>query len=171
MTEIFSRPQRLAGYDYTQPGAYFITINTHKKNNLSGYLANNSVDLNIFGIIASSCWREIPVHFANTQLDEFIFMPNHMLGIIWIAVSGDTACCVSTEKQQGNLEKFGKPVKKSIPTIIRSYKSAVTRLIHREKEDLRIWQSNYFEHVIRNNDDLDKTREYIHYNAFNRLDI
>jgi putative transposase len=156
MTELFSRPPRLAEYDYTQPGAYFITINTHKKNNLSGYLANNSVDLNIFGIIASSCWREIPVHFANTQLDEFIFMPNHMHGIIWIAVSGDTACCVSTEKQQGNLEKFGKPV---------------TRLIHREKEDLRIWQSNYFEHVIRNNDDLDKTREYIHYNAFNRLDI
>ena len=171
MTENFSRSPRLSGFDYTQLGVYFITINTLNKNDLFGNIANNSVTLNKFGLIASSCWREIPTHFANTQLDEFIIMPNHLHGIIWIVACGDIACCVPTEKQQENLENFGKPVKSSIPTIIRSYKSAVTRLIQQEKQDIRIWQSNYYEHVIRNNDDLDKTREYTHFNAYNRFEI
>jgi len=171
MTEKFSHPPRLSGFDYTQPGAYFITINTFDKKILFGNIVNNNVALNEFGLIASLCWGEIPKHFSRTYLDEFIIMPNHLHGIIWIVASGDTACCVSTEIQQENIEGFGKPVKSSIPTIIRSYKSAVTRLIHQKKQDLRIWQSNYYEHVIRNNDDLYKTREYIHFNAFNRFEI
>jgi REP element-mobilizing transposase RayT len=145
-------------------------MNTYCKNDLFGKSANNSVTLNKFGLIASECWKEIPSHFSRTELNEFIIMPDHLHGIIWIVPSGDTACCVSTENQEEKIEKFGKPVKRSIPTIIRSYKSAVTRLIHKQQQDLRIWQSNYYEHVIRNNDDLDKTREYIHFNAFNRFE-
>ena len=166
----YCRPPRLKSFDYTQPGAYFITINAFYKNNFFGKLSNNFVSLNKFGCIASESWKEIPIHFSNIQLDEFIIMPNHLQGIIWIIPSGDTACCVSTEYQSEVYEIFGKPVKNSIPTIIRSYKSAVTRLIHQQNPDLRIWQSNYFEHVIRNNDDLEKTREYILFNAYDRFD-
>ena len=153
MTEKFSRPPRLPNFDYTQPGAYFITINTANKVNIFGIQADNSVTLNQLGLIASSCLQEIPNHFSHTELDEFIIMPNHVHGIIWIVSPetikcGDTACCVSTEYPSGNLEEFGKPVKGSIPTIIRSFKSAVTKLIHKENPNLKIWQSNYYEHVI-----------------------
>jgi len=169
MTIKYSRPPRLKSFDYRQPGAYFITINSFYRNNFFGRLSKNLVSLNNFGCIASECWKEIPNHFSGVQLDEFIIMPNHLHGIIWIVPSGDTACCVSTENQNEVFEKFGKPVKNSIPTIIRSYKSAVTRLIHQKNPGLKIWQSNYYEHVIRNNDDLDKTREYIRFNAFNRF--
>jgi len=170
MSMIYSRPPRLKSFDYRQPGAYFITINTFYKNNFFGELSNDFVTLNKFGCIAFESWKEIPNHFTNIQLDEFIIMPNHLHGIIWIITSGDTACCVSTENQSEVFEKFGQPVKNSIPTIIRSYKSAVTRLIHKQNPGLRIWQSNYYEHVIRNNDDLDKTREYIHFNAYDRFE-
>jgi putative transposase len=173
VNEIYSHPPRLPNFDYTQPGAYFITINSYNRINLFGKTADNSVILNEFGLIASSCWQEIPKHFPFTELDEFIVMPNHLHGIIWIISedpnnSGDTACRVSTDFQQ---EKFGKSVKGSIPTIIRSHKSAVTRLIRKSNKGMRVWQSNYYEHVLRNNDDLDKTREYIHHNALNRDDI
>ncbi len=165
----YSRPPRLKSFDYGQPGAYFITINSFNKNNYFGKLSNNLVSLNKFGCIASESWNEIPNHFKNIQLDEFIIMPNHLHGIIWIIPSGDTACCVSTDNQKEVFEKFGKPVKNSIPTIIRSYKSSVTKLIHQYYPGIRIWQSNYYEHVIRNNDDLEKTREYIHFNAYDRV--
>ena len=98
-------------------------------------------------------------------------MPNHIHVIIWITGnqnSRDTAYCVSTVK---NIEKFGKPVKRSIPTIIKSYKSAVTKLIHQRDPALKVWQPNYYEQIIRNNNDLEKTREYIRYNAFKRYEI
>jgi putative transposase len=173
MREKFSRPPRISNFDYTQPGAYFVTINTYNRMNLFGKTADNSVFLNEFGLISSSCWKEIPVHFPQLQLDEFIIMPNHLHGMLWIISDnlnnrGDTACCVSTDYRQ---EKFGKPVKGSIPTVIRSYKSAFTRLIRKKHKHITIWQSNYYEHVIRNDNDLDKTREYIRYNAFNRHDV
>ena len=166
----YSRPPRLKSFDYTQPGAYFITINAFYKNNFFGKFSNNFVSLNKFGGIASESWKEIPDHFSNVQIDEFIIMPTHLHGILWIIPSGDTACCVSTVSQSEVFEKFGKPVKNSIPTIIRSFKSAVTRLVHKQNPGLRVWQSNYYEHVIRNNDDLEKTREYIHFNAYDRFE-
>jgi putative transposase len=169
VNEIYSRPPRLPNFDYTQPGAYFITINSYNRINLFGKTADNSVILNEFGLIASSCWIEIPDHFPQLQLDEFIIMPDHLHGILWIVASEDTACRVSTDLQSNSVEKFGKPVKGSIPTIIRSYKSAVTRLIRKSNKAIKVWQSNYYEHIIRNNDDLEKTREYIHFNAFDRF--
>ena len=115
--------------------------------------------LNEFGKIASNCWQDLPDHFSNTSLDEFTIMPNHIHGIIILEERRDTACRVSTNK-------FGKPIKSSLGTIIRSFKSAVTKSINqtagtREKS---IWQPNYYDHIIRNATDLHRIKKYINLN-------
>ena len=78
------RSIRLKGYDYTQPGAYFITICTHQRHHLFGEVVDGKMQLNALGEIARQCWLAIPDHFPHTALDEFVIMPNHVHGIIWI---------------------------------------------------------------------------------------
>ena len=75
---------RLQGYDYTQPGAYYVTINTFKKEHLFGKVVDGVVQLSEMGKIAQQQWCKIPNRFPNVTLDEFIIMPNHMHGIIII---------------------------------------------------------------------------------------
>jgi REP element-mobilizing transposase RayT len=165
------RSIRLPGYDYTQNGAYFITICTKNKKHLFGEIVTDDSDcpkvvLNAMGKIAERCWLKIPDHFTNIIIDEFVIMPNHVHGII--IINGNdcrgTACRAPTT---GTIEHFGRPATGSIPTIIRSYKSAVTRCINRIKHTSgnTIWQRNYYEHVIRNDDDLYDTRKYTRENS------
>ena len=78
------RSIRLPGYDYSSPGAYFITIDTHRSVHIFGEIVDGEMRLNEWGAIADACWRAIPDHFPNTELDEFVVMPNHMHGIIVI---------------------------------------------------------------------------------------
>jgi len=78
------RSIRLQGYDYTQPGVYFITICTHSRQCLFGEVVDGKMRLNALGNVARQCWLAIPEHFPHTALDEFIIMPNHVHGIIWI---------------------------------------------------------------------------------------
>ena len=75
---------RLPGHDYSSPGAYFITICTHNRQYLFGEIVNNEMILNEYGEIANKYWYEIPKHYTNTQLDEYVIMPNHIHGIIFI---------------------------------------------------------------------------------------
>jgi putative transposase len=90
-------------------------------------------------------------------------MPNHIHGILCI-----TECPVGTRHAVPlqNHEQFGKPVTGSIPTIIRSFKSAVTKRINEicHTPGNRVWQSNYYEHVIRSHDEWHWIREYIKQN-------
>ena len=62
---------------------YFITICTQDRQNVFGEIVDGQMVLNEFGLIAQSCWNEIPRHFNDTRLDEFVIMPNHIHGIIW----------------------------------------------------------------------------------------
>lgn len=82
------RSIRLKGYDYSQPGAYFVTIVTHQRQCLFGEIVNNEMILNDYGKIAAQCWNDIPKHFPNAILDEFVIMPNHIHGIITNTLSG-----------------------------------------------------------------------------------
>jgi len=152
------RPLRLQQYDYSQVGAYFITICVHNRQHLFGNIADGQMHLNDAGCVAEQCWIEIPRHFNFIELDEFVVMPNHMHGIIVISdIRRGTACRAPT------LEQFGKPVPGSLPTIIRSFKSAVTRTVNtiRDTPGIPLWQRNYYEHVIRDEDALNRIREYI----------
>ncbi len=78
------RSIRLKGYDYAHPGAYFITICTHDRACLFGEIADGEMILNEAGRIVEKCWREIPMHFPHVALDEFVVMPNHVHGILFI---------------------------------------------------------------------------------------
>ena len=78
------RSIRLQGYDYSSPGAYFVTMCTHNRECLFGEIANGKMRLNELGKIASQCWLAIPDHFPHARLGAFVIMPNHVHGIIWI---------------------------------------------------------------------------------------
>ena len=78
------RSIRLKGYDYTQAGAYFVTICTHERKCLFGDIVDGNMILNDAGRFAEKCWTEIPAHFPHVALDEFVIMPNHIHGILCI---------------------------------------------------------------------------------------
>ncbi|MEA5576613.1 transposase [Anabaena sp. UHCC 0451] len=78
------RSMRLKGYDYSQQGAYFVTICTHQRNCLFGEIVDGEMKLNTNGEIARGSWLSIPRHFQNVELDEFVIMPNHLHGILII---------------------------------------------------------------------------------------
>jgi REP element-mobilizing transposase RayT len=152
---------RLKEYDYTNPNWYYITICTNNKKHLFGEIINNKVILSEFGEIVNECWSDIPKHFEFAELDDFVIMPNHTHGII-IINSRDKACLVPTDEYR----KFGKPPASSLSSIIGSFKSAATRKINiaRSSPGKIVWQRNYFEHIIRNDDDLFRIRTYIQNN-------
>ncbi len=116
--------------------------------------------LNKAGWIAANSWQEIPGHFVCVTLDIFIVMPNHIHGIIIINNRRGTACHAPTR------ERFSKPVSGSIPTVIRSFKSAVTKRINvlRQMSVYTVWQRNYFERIIRNEAELRQMKLYISHN-------
>lgn len=155
------RSLRLKGYDYTQPGAYFVTLCTYNGEALFGEIVDGSMVLNAWGEIVRDEW------FKTVQLrpyvalydDEFVVMPNHIHGIIWIVDDPVGA----RRRRAPTTEQFGKPVAGSLPTIIRAFKSAVTRRIHQTPgtPGAPVWQRNYYERIIRNDEALNRIRAYI----------
>jgi REP element-mobilizing transposase RayT len=154
----YRRSIRLPGYDYTQPGAYFVTICTWQKTILFGDIFAGEIKHTSFGKIAQRELERLPQRFSHIQLDCFTVMPNHIHMIIVIS---------SNNLSQGNLtEQFGRPVSGSILTIVRSYKSAVTSQtkIRRDAPKFPLWQSNYYKHVIQNEAEWGQIRIYIENN-------
>ncbi|WP_414553131.1 transposase [Anabaena sp. CCY 0017] len=149
------RSMRLKNYDYTQNGAYFITICTKNRQCIFGDIKKGEMKLNSLGTIAYNYWQEIPQHFSHIQLDVFVIMPNHIHGILWI---DNTITRCNEQRQYGNM------VAGSIPCVIRSYKSAVTKKINQicnQKGASSVWQRNFYEHISRNEESLESIRNYI----------
>jgi REP-associated tyrosine transposase len=156
------RSIRLKGYDYTQPGGYFITLVTYKRECLFGEIINGEMKLSDSGHIASACWKDIPNHFPNVELGTFVIMPNHVHGIIILNNGVDAQASARRGTiDRAPTEQFGKPVVGSIPTIIRTFKAAVTRRIGHELKTTGIWQRNYYEHIIRDDKESDRIHRYI----------
>ena len=152
---------RLAEYDYAREGAYFVTVCAQGRQSVFGKIMDGRMQMSRIGKIVDECWRVIPDHFAHIRLDEYMVMPDHIHGIIFVDhARRGTACRAPTT------ERFGKPVAGSIPTIVRSFKSAVTKRIHEIPgiEYIAVWQRNYYEHIIRNDADLNRVRQYIEFN-------
>jgi len=117
-----------------------------------------AMQLNPLGQVALECWMSLPQHFNQVSTDQVVVMPNHVHGIVWIVEDGrGTACRAPTT------ERFAHPVSGSIPTIIRSFKSAVAKRINqlRNTPGAPVWQSNYYERVVRDEKELDAIRLYI----------
>jgi len=116
------------------------------------------MQLNEYGEIVHQEWLHAAILRPNVELDAFVVMPNHVHGIVVLHDVGR-----GTLQRAPTLERFGKPTSNSIPTIVRLFKSVATRRINttRQTPSAMVWQRNYYEHVIRNEDDLGKITEYI----------
>jgi len=206
---------RLQGYDYSQPGAYFITIVTHNRQCLFGNIVDGEMMLNEFGVLVKNEWLKTGIIRPNIVIDAFVVMPNHLHGILIITGNDDgrgfrggggrdTLQRVSTTKSEmesdtksdmesdtksdmesnmesdmesnmesdmesdtgmgtKTMEQFGKPTTNSIPTIVRLFKSTTTKQINqlRQTPMQPLWQRNYYEHMIRNEIELNRIRQYI----------
>ena len=97
---------RLTGYDYTQAGAYAVTIQTRRAQALFGEVVDGRMRLNTHGHVAQNCCEEIPLHFAHARLDTCVIMPNHMHVII---ILRDPPQRVGRQTYGG--EQFGHPVR------------------------------------------------------------
>ncbi len=153
---------RRVGYDYSTPGYYFFTVVIKNRENLLGQVENtnskmndnNSAEnpfypmiLNDYGNIILECWKDLPNHYPNCNLDTFVIMPNHIHGIINI------------HKQDGH----------SLSEIIRALKSYSARRINELKgvTGIPIWQSRFHDRIIRDEVELYFIREYIRSNPIN----
>jgi putative transposase len=149
---------RLTGYDYSRSGAYFVTICTLNRANFFGC---NAWALNEFGEIASRLWLEVPGHFDGIELDEFVIMPNHIHGIVVIN-------SFVNPNEQAGIPAVKKRPYQTIPVVIGSFKSAVTREINQvSPTGFFRWQKFYYDHIIRNDKSLQNIRSYIIYNPSN----
>jgi len=150
---------RLPGYDYTQAGAYAATIRTRRAQALFGEVIDGAMRLNAHGHVVQSCCEEIPLHFPHARLETCVVMPNHVHTTIILRDQPQQ----SGSQTDGSGEQFGRPVHGSLPTIIRSLKSAVSKRINRlgGTPAGSVWQRGYYEHVIRDERELKEHREYI----------
>ncbi|MBD8388249.1 transposase [Dysgonomonas sp. BGC7] len=166
---------RLCGYDYSQEGLYFVTICTQDKACLFGNISDDEIVLNDVGKIAKHCWLSIPQHFSNAALHEFVIMPNHIHGIIEIVEANKhSSDDVKTNKHSPDDTIRFKSPSKTIGSMIRGfkigvmkqYKEYITRANINSplQQTPSIWQRNYYEHIIRNEESYRKITEYIYEN-------
>jgi putative transposase len=152
---------RLEGFDYTQPGAYFLSICTERNERLFGSVMNGHVILSEAGVIAQQEWTRTAEVRDNVKLDAFVIMPNHIHGILLLA---DTvAGTAGTQRRAPTRESFARPVPWSIPTVVRMFKASVTHRVRQAlgRPDMTVWQRGYYERVVRGDNDLQRAREYI----------
>ena len=139
------RSIRLQGYDYSQPGIYFITLCTQNHECLFGEILNGEMRLNEFGKIAHQCWLEIPQHFPHVQLDEFVVMPDHIHGIIVLNNIVVVVVGVQNIEPLQNQNAYQHIIPRSIGSIIRGFKIGVTKKFRQNTDIYVVWQRNYYE--------------------------
>lgn len=173
------RSIRLPGYDYSLAGAYFVTICTADKACLFGNIRNGEMVLNALGKVVDMCWKEIPKHFPNVSLHEYVIMPNHIHGIIEITVGAnnylprDNDENITQMRRKMITEIRAKDVSplrgtsRTVGSIIRGFKIGVTKWARQNTEIHHVWQRNYHEHIIRNGEDYQRIAQYIHDNPVN----
>lgn len=161
-----AKPRRksicLADYDYSQEGAYFVTICTRSRKYLFGDVIDGRVELTEPGRIVTEEIEKTEVLRPGVAIDTYVVMPNHVHMIIIIC--GDTGNYSDTARRvpTGN-RGFGKPQAGSLPAIIGAIKSAATRRINLIPGFLGgpVWQGRYYEHIIRNGKSYEYIRRYI----------
>lgn len=184
---------RLQGYDYSREGLYFITLCCQDRAHLFGEIVDGEMILNDAGLQAQKCWQDIPNHFPNAVLHEYIIMPNHIHGIIEFVGANqyspnnnspnngspnqtfsDNGNDVENNDKAKNLElvngtKNFSPLpnatwrspSKTIGSVIRGFKIGVTKWMRNNTTVVNVWQRNYYDHIIRNEQDYERISEYI----------
>ncbi len=167
MTRFQRRSIRLKGFDYSQQGVYFVTICTQDREYVFGEIVKEKMRLNRTGEIVETVWRELLTHYQGVQTDEFVIMPNHIHGIIWLCDVG--AGFPRPMSENGNHEQGAEtaPLQRySLGQIVAYFKYQSTKQINhlRNVPGQGVWQRNYYERVIRNGDELFQIRQYIQEN-------
>jgi len=174
---------RLKDYDYTAAGGYFVTICVHGHENTLGEVVDGEMVLSACGRIVAEAWVDVAAHFANAHVDASVVMPNHTHAIIMIedpdaddcrgAVPAPVVACGTGQVAPVNAEAQGEEVRAGEPRpydgrptlgqIVGYYKYQTTKHInaHLGTPGAPFWQRNYHEHIIRNEGELTKVREYI----------
>lgn len=184
------RSIRLPKHDYSEPGMYSVTMCVRERRTMLGEVTRNGVVLSEIGEIVRKCWLEIPTHFPNSDLDEFVVMPNHFHGILILKdvlvgvqwPSGKDLVAEGNRSGKGFIhetptrkglinqtatknELSGWPLMKdrgvTLGKIIRAFKAKSSKVIHDSGYAQFAWQRNYYEHIIRDGQDLDRIRRYI----------
>uniref|UniRef100_Q3AU66 Transposase IS200-like domain-containing protein n=1 Tax=Chlorobium chlorochromatii (strain CaD3) TaxID=340177 RepID=Q3AU66_CHLCH len=163
------RSIRLQGYDYSQSGFYFITIACQDRICRFGYVENGEMVLNKYGIVAYNEWVRLRTRFPNIELDVFQIMPNHMHGIIVLnEISVEDVGAGFTPAQNNALSNIraGASPAPTVSEIVGTYKSLVANgclKIYTTKNETmgKLWQRNYYEHIIRNEQSYQSFSEYI----------
>jgi putative transposase len=146
---------RLQGYDYTSDGAYFITLCTTGKACHFGEVFNNQMHLSEIGHIVAESWAWLGEHYSYVTIDEYVLMPNHLHAIIVLH---------SPRRGGSRTAPTGKSIKrKPLGRLIGSFKTVSTKRVnqHLGTPGKILWQRNFYEHIIRNTDELDRIRNYI----------
>jgi putative transposase len=149
------RSIRLPEFDYSRSGAYFITICSFNKELIFGKINDGKMILSEIGKIVKKHLEEIPIHFENIFIDEYVIMPNHIHFILTI---------VGVQNFEPLRHEYQKIIPTSIGSIVRSYKASVTTWCNENDHKKFKWQRNYFEHIIRNDEDYIRISEYIRNN-------
>jgi REP element-mobilizing transposase RayT len=159
------RSIRLKEYDYSQPGAYFVTICVNRRKCILGHIRDDDVVLSPVGEIIRRCWEDIPNHFSAIEPDAFVIMPNHVHGILVLHGRGVqlNAPTSRTHIPQGRHGMIS-PRRNTLSVIMRTFKAAVTTQCRNNHYRSFKWQRNYYEHIIRDERQLNRIREYILYN-------
>ena len=170
------RSIRLQNYDYTQPGAYFVTICMQHRACLFGAVVDREIRLNSTGQIVVQCWEDSPNHFPHVKLDRFVVMPNHVHGILvltHVGAGSPRLIGIIPERNTGgetpplrhdniDIETMHRQ-RPTLGQIVAYFKYQSTKGINERRgmPGARLWQRNYYEHVIRDDADLRKLREYV----------
>lgn len=120
---------------------YFVTICTHKRQSFFGHIVNEEMHLTSTGEIVQTHWLDLTKHHSHIELDEFIIMPNHLHGLISILDSSSKSIFLGS--------------------IINWFKAGVSRSVKQNSAIEKLWQRNYYEHVVRNEKDYERIYEYI----------
>ncbi len=174
------RSIRLKGYDYSQAGAYFVTIVAWQREMLFGEIVDGVMNLNRHGHIVRDAWFDLKNHYRHVELGEFVIMPNHVHGIVVLvddckggsSLLGETI--VSDADSSGidtmptnQTRPYVKPTTRhGLPEIVRAFKSFSAKRINRLRhtDGIPVWQRNYYEHIIRNEREMDNITKYIETN-------
>lgn len=167
-------------YDYTTPGAYFVTVCTQGRQKIFGEIIDGEMHLNEYGEIAEKCWEDLPNHYSNIELDVYMIMPDHFHGIISILPCiGERAgfkpapTDIIADKtpvgeglrpsRRGTTEIPISRKRHGLSEFIRAFKSFSARRINemRNTPAITLWQRSFYDHVIRTERDLAILRDYI----------
>jgi putative transposase len=154
---------RYTGYDYTQPGAYFVTFCTHGGRCIFGHVDDQGQMIhNSLGQIAHASWADFAENHPEIEIDIFIVMPNHIHVLLWILASANPA----DKPPPNKVRAFGDAIAGSLSTLIGAYKGGVTQKAKTQKlvAGPTLWHRNFHDHIVRGEEELQRIREYIRTN-------